>query len=347
MRTTAVVEETKAELMDTYLKLNPEKVSMKALLVASIEMARRGGAEVKRIREQVNGIGEKSKGKTQEGANNPVTDGDMLSHKAMYHGLRKAFPEVNVISEEDDVEEIDLDTIRNAPDRLPEVDEVIPQDEDVAVDAADLDVWIDPLDATQEYTENLLHFVTTMVCVAVKGKPVLGVIHKPFDNVTAWAWAGPNYLSKSVQDEQASLKLKLGSSDVHAHQSDLSHTRIIVSRSHAGDVRKTAQEAFGEEANVTPAGGAGFKAWEVSKGNQDVYIHVTLIKKWDICAGTALLDALGGQMTTLDGTAVDYSGRPTLEVKNTGGVLATMHDHDSYVAKLKKTLKAKPAPKRR
>ena len=43
---------------------------------------------------QVNGIGEKSKGKTQEGANNPVTDGDMLSHKAMYHGLRKAFPEV-------------------------------------------------------------------------------------------------------------------------------------------------------------------------------------------------------------------------------------------------------------
>ena len=66
-----------------------------------------------------------------------------------------------------------------------------------------------------------------------------------------------------LQDEQASLKLKLGSSDVHAHQSDLSHTRIIVSRSHAGDVRKTAQEAFGEEAKVTPAGGAGFKVYLV------------------------------------------------------------------------------------
>ena len=68
----------------------------------------------------------------------------------------------------------------------------------------------------QEYTENLLHFVTTMVCVAVKGKPVLGVIHKPFDNVTAWAWAGPNYLSKSVQ--------------VSRNQTDLSRVEIIISR---------------------------------------------------------------------------------------------------------------------
>ena len=35
-------------------------------------------------------IGEKSKGKTREGANNPVTDGDMLSHKAMFYGILKA-----------------------------------------------------------------------------------------------------------------------------------------------------------------------------------------------------------------------------------------------------------------
>ena len=47
-------------------------------------------------------IGESSKGQTREGANNPVTDGDMLSHKQMYYTMKKAFPDVNVISEEHD-----------------------------------------------------------------------------------------------------------------------------------------------------------------------------------------------------------------------------------------------------
>ena len=250
----------------------------------------------------------------------------------MYHGLRKAFPNINVISEEEDPEEIDLSEIENASTKDPEVDAIVAEHEDVLVPEEDVDVWIDPLDATQEYTESLLHYVTTMVCVAVKGRPVLGVIHKPFDDVTAWAWAGPNYVSKAVQKEQEELAAKSGG-DVHQHK-DLSQTRIIVSRSHKGSVHEVAESAFGKAAKVEGAGGAGYKAWEVAKGNQDVYIHVTLIKKWDICAGTALLNALGGKMTTLDGSEVDYSGDP-LEVKNTGGVLATMHDHEAYVDKLK------------
>ncbi len=37
---------------------------------------------------------------------------------------------------------------------------------------------------------------------------------------------------------------------------------------------------------------------------QDAYVHVTLIKKWDICAGNAILNALGGKLTDLAGKTV-------------------------------------------
>lgn len=62
-----------------------------------------------------------------------------------------------------------------------------------------------------------------------------------------------------------------------------------------------------------------------------MYVHVTFIKKWDICAGNAILKALGGHMTTLKGEEIDYSGTP----KNPGGLLATVSvDHDAVVKKL-------------
>ncbi|KAG7999522.1 Inositol monophosphatase 3, partial [Nibea albiflora] len=131
-----------------------------------------------------------------------------------------------------------------------------------------LTVWIDPLDATKEYTENLVKYVTTMVCVALEGKPVIGVIHQPFTGFT-----GYKVLSL--------LEMPVSDAD--------------------------------------------------SVEQADVYVHITFIKKWDICAGAALLNALGGYMTTLKGEAIDYSGTPL----NKGGLVASIGvDHKALVEKL-------------
>ena len=85
------------------------------------------------------------------------------------------------------------------------------------------------------------------------------------------------------------------------------------------------------------------------KGHQDAYVHVTLIKKWDICAGDALLRSLGGRLTTLKGQDVDYGsdGPDGAQEKNEGGVLATMHDHAAYVELLKDVLEVQKRDKKK
>jgi 3'(2'), 5'-bisphosphate nucleotidase len=43
-------------------------------------------------------------------------------------------------------------------------------------------VWVDPLDGTKEYTQSYdeAKFVTILIGVAWKGKPIAGVINQPF-----------------------------------------------------------------------------------------------------------------------------------------------------------------------
>jgi inositol monophosphatase 3 len=51
--------------------------------------------------------------------------------------------------------------------------------------------------------ENLLEYVTTMVCIAVKGEPVVGVIHKPFEKKTYWAWVGQGMAEELLEINKA------------------------------------------------------------------------------------------------------------------------------------------------
>ena len=68
--------------------------------------------------------------------------------------------------------------------------------------------------------------------------------------------------------------------------------------------------------------------WEIAVGHEDVYVHSSLIKKvtppfnqsspmnrkwfpilffqWDLCAGAAILNSLGGRMTDIDGKEIHF-----------------------------------------
>ena len=67
-----------------------------------------------------------------------------------------------------------------------------------------------------------------------------------------------------------------------------------------------------------------------------MYVHTSLIKKWDLCAGHAILRAMGGILSSLidpSSEAIGYHSKEEYKVEN--GLLATMSNHQAYFDKLK------------
>ncbi|CAL7935620.1 unnamed protein product [Xylocopa violacea] len=289
-----------------------KNISLKLLLATAIRAAKIGGSEVIAVHNQAN-FEVQSKGKTKEGINDPVTEADYKSHCAMYHSLLEAFPSITVISEEAS-KNCDKVTVLDIKNSINNLNDYNIKDEIVNTD--DITVWIDPLDATKEFTENLLQYVTTMVCVAVKGKPIMGVIYKPFEtkqnSSLFWTWTN-HAISRNLQ--------------VLHKLEDEKMPILIVSRSHAGQIHNISKIAFGADAKIISAAGA-----EVVSGNVTTYVHMTAIKKWDICAGTAILTALGGTVTQLfDKQPISFG--PNDSKVLTQGLLATLSNHAWYLDK--------------
>ncbi|RWS14207.1 Inositol monophosphatase 3-like protein [Dinothrombium tinctorium] len=295
-------------------------INLKTLLAAVIKAAEIGGNQVRSVYDSHN-LQAKNKGETKEGVKLPVTFADIRSHRAMVNSLSLNFPGLRIISEEN--ESTNEETENPGESLTLKANKLLLENEfrqlsDRERPLSDLVVWIDPLDATKEFTENLLQYVTTMVCVSYKGKPIIGVIHKLFDSnqnprsETYWAWAG-NGISSSLQE-----LLNNRNKSIVSNQ-----TRVIISRSHGGEVKKVANTAFGKHTQFITAAGSGYKTIELIKGNADIYVHITAIKKWDICAPNALMNAIkGGRMSTLLNEDISYGFEESVLAND--GLLATL-----------------------
>lgn len=154
------ISNSDSEKLGALSSKSPDEINLRKLLIASIVAAQKGGLEVLAVSKRSN-FGIHMKGQTNEGLSDPITDADFLSHCVMEQGLQNIFSKLKIISEEDggdkkcnEVPLFNLDpTVLHESAKLP----------DVTVPAEDLTVWIDPLDATYEFTEKLFQYVTTMV----------------------------------------------------------------------------------------------------------------------------------------------------------------------------------------
>lgn len=179
----------------------------------------------------------------------------------------------------------------------------------------------------------MFQYVTVMVCVAVRGQPTIGVIHNPFTHDTHWAWHRPSLTSSTLHDTSPPAPAIL-SPPAHIEPTKSAANRtVIVSRSHYGSVSQLILGTIGADTQLVYAGGAGYKVLQVAEGRADAYVHSTRIKKWDLCAGNAILAALGGRLSDLHGGRIDYGA--AADAVNELGVLGALDEHEWFVQRLR------------
>ena len=192
-----------------------------------------------------------------------------------------------------------------------------------------------------------------LVGIAVQGKPVAGVIHQPFYGSSLGRPA--NELGRTVWG-MLGLGVRGHSPSPSPSSAPASGPRLAVTRSHNSEMVKQVTDSL-QPSKVIQAGGAGNKMLMVLEGVVDAYVYPsTGTKKWDTCAGDALIQAAGGIVTDLHGRSLTYQavspahspGEESSFVsrcKNKHGLIVTMRGLSQLRAKLPaNVLEAFPLP---
>lgn len=219
-----------------------------------------------------------------KGANDPVTAADHAANALLMSGLRAAFPDDGILSEES----------ADNPSRVTKQR-----------------LWIiDPLDGTREFIDHIGEF-SIMVGLAIDGRPALGVVYQPVLDLLYRGIVGE--LAEAVIEGQVQ---PLAVSSV----AEPSAMRLVASRSHRNPLVDAVCQRLGIHSQ-RPSGSVGLKVGLLATGSCDLYIHPSPgLKEWDTCAPEAILTAAGGVVTDSWGGPLRYN---KVNVRQRQGLLAS------------------------
>lgn len=144
-------------------------------------------------------------------------------------------------------------------------------------------VWfVDPLDSTSNYVEGGNEY-SLSIGLAIKRQAVLGVIYNPVRNELFSGFIGYGVSCNHVP--------------VRATFAATSRPRLLVSSKEW----KRGLSVFAQNALVQPMASMAYKLARVAAAREDAVLSLKQRKPWGTCAGTALVIAAGGTVTTLDG----------------------------------------------
>ncbi len=237
-------------------------------------------------------------GVEMKGVDDPVTIADRAASELIVRGLREAFPDDVVISEEAEDDHARLTARR---------------------------VWyIDPIDGTKDFIAGRPGFAV-MIGLTIDHVPTVGVVYQALGDRMFWtdgeaSWALP------ATSGPGPMQLRV--SDIR----DTGAVRLVASASNRTQTIDEVKSALGI-ANELNIGSVGLKLALIAMGERDLYVNPSAKSKlWDTCAPQALLNAAGGVLTDAHGDPVRYDV-PDLHCRR-GLVASNGLVHEAVIAKL-------------
>jgi 3'-phosphoadenosine 5'-phosphosulfate (PAPS) 3'-phosphatase len=297
-------------------------VDVKTLLSTCVDAALRGCAEIRRVqkaRDEAASDDEDAFVVTRKVATDPrsaLTEADVAAQSAVVSALRASWPRIRIVGEEDENEDAaPMSPKKGAPLRTGLCDEAYGASGDerlksLKVDAADVTLFIDPVDGTREFVESRLHAVQCLIGVAVRGRAVAGAIGLPFpdgDVATSDACVVFGAAAPGAKRGVFGVHGARGNPRPIAYDDPTARVRSV-----AGDSKNAALTAAKEIVKSTALanskshshgviGGAGNKILAVAEGRAEYALMHFGTSLWDTCAPEAVLRAAGGKVTDLYG----------------------------------------------
>lgn len=197
----------------------------------------------------------------------PVTEADEAADALISAGLRAAFPEVVLITEE-----------QAASHAL----------------RADTFLIVDPLDGTKEFVQRRGDF-TVNIAYVENGVPIRGVVYAPAQGRLFYTQVD----GRAVEEIGAFAKDHIGAvKPLAVSKPDNSALMVVASKSHRD---AATDEYIGKYAvKDMKSAGSSLKFCLVAAGEADLYPRLGRTMEWDTAAGDAVLRGAGGHVVRFD-----------------------------------------------
>ncbi|WP_193143083.1 MULTISPECIES: 3'(2'),5'-bisphosphate nucleotidase CysQ [unclassified Meridianimarinicoccus] len=210
----------------------------------------------------------------------PVTEADEAADALISAGLRAAFPDVLLVTEEQAASH---------------------------TESASSFLIVDPLDGTKEFVKRRGDF-TVNIAYVENGVPIRGVVYAPAKDRLFYTDAS----GKTVEETAPFAKDTKGAvTEVSVKTPDNAALLVVASKSH----RDQATDDYIAKYNVADmkSAGSSLKLCLVATGEADIYPRLGRTMEWDTAAGQAVLMGAGGKMIRFDNHAPFTYGKPGYE----------------------------------